>query len=178
MPLARPNQPINASKALEPSRRLSGPSDPLPYKYSLVSIPSLSRLDDTPRVHNRTFLSLVSTNKHALCLVVHTPALPLPCSTPPLSKLDSANSRAIMPAVVSNATRIWELNIHWELFAQCAVWDLKRKGVDIWECIRARTSILAFHPHPALIECHYRPLYSRDSSQFVASLPCSMAPLY
>jgi len=45
-----------------------------------------------------------------------------------------------MPAVVSNATRIWELNIHWDLFSQCGVWDPKGRGVDIWECIRARTS--------------------------------------
>jgi hypothetical protein len=44
-----------------------------------------------------------------------------------------------MPAVVSNATRIWELNIYWSLHSQCGVWDPKGRGVDIWECIRART---------------------------------------
>src|SRR5258708_4133066 len=58
-----------------------------------------------------------------------------------------------MPAVVSNATRIWELNIYWDLFSQCGVWDPKGRGVDIWECIRART----FHSvdcHPPLIRCH------------------------
>lgn len=45
-----------------------------------------------------------------------------------------------MPAVVSNATRIWETEIYWDLYAQCGIWDPKGKGVDIWECIRARES--------------------------------------
>lgn len=45
-----------------------------------------------------------------------------------------------MPAVVSNATRIWEIDIYWDLHAQCGVWDPKGKGVDIWECIRPRES--------------------------------------
>lgn len=47
-----------------------------------------------------------------------------------------------MPAVVSNATRIWEVNIYWDLYAQCGIWDPKGKGVDIWECVRARKSQL------------------------------------
>ncbi|KAI9428338.1 hypothetical protein H4582DRAFT_1866754 [Lactarius indigo] len=45
-----------------------------------------------------------------------------------------------MPAVVSNATRIWELNIHWDLYSQCGIWDAKGRGVDIYECIRAHQS--------------------------------------
>lgn len=45
-----------------------------------------------------------------------------------------------MPAVVSNATRIWEVNIHWDLYSQCGIWDPRGKGVDIWECVRARQS--------------------------------------
>lgn len=45
-----------------------------------------------------------------------------------------------MPAVVSNATRIWEIGIYWPLQAQCGVWDPKGKAVDIWECIRDRES--------------------------------------
>ncbi|KAH9048413.1 hypothetical protein EDB84DRAFT_1556869 [Lactarius hengduanensis] len=45
-----------------------------------------------------------------------------------------------MPAVVSNATRIWELNIHWDLYSQCGIWDPKGRGVDIYECIRAHPS--------------------------------------
>ncbi|KIM91490.1 hypothetical protein PILCRDRAFT_94330 [Piloderma croceum F 1598] len=43
-------------------------------------------------------------------------------------------------AVISNATRIWELNVSWPLFSQCGVWDIKGRGVDIWECIRAHDS--------------------------------------
>jgi hypothetical protein len=48
-------------------------------------------------------------------------------------------SSTMPTAVISNATRIWELNVSWPLFAQCGVWDPKGRGVDIWECIRART---------------------------------------
>ena len=43
-----------------------------------------------------------------------------------------------MPGLVSDATRIWELNIQWAVNAQCGVWDPRGKGVDVWECIRAR----------------------------------------
>ena len=43
-----------------------------------------------------------------------------------------------MPGLVSDATRIWELNLHWALGAQCGVWDPKGKGVDVFECVRAR----------------------------------------
>lgn len=46
----------------------------------------------------------------------------------------------IPTAVISNATRIWELNIQWPMYAQCGVWDTKGRGVDIWECIQARKS--------------------------------------
>jgi len=37
--------------------------------------------------------------------------------------------------VVGNATRIWEVNVHWSLYSQCGVWDPRGRGVDIWECI-------------------------------------------
>ena len=43
-----------------------------------------------------------------------------------------------MPGLISDATRIWETNIYWPLYAQCGIWDPKGKGVDIWECIRPR----------------------------------------
>ncbi|TFK38088.1 hypothetical protein BDQ12DRAFT_666313 [Crucibulum laeve] len=43
-------------------------------------------------------------------------------------------------AVISNATRIWELNVHWALYSQCGVWDPRGRGVDIWECIRDHDS--------------------------------------
>lgn len=46
--------------------------------------------------------------------------------------------RPTMPGLVSDATRIWELNVYWPQGSQCGVWDAKSKGVDIWECIRAR----------------------------------------
>lgn len=41
-----------------------------------------------------------------------------------------------MPRVaVGNATRIWEVNVHWPLYSQCGIWDPRGRGVDIWECI-------------------------------------------
>lgn len=43
-----------------------------------------------------------------------------------------------MPGLVSDATRVWEVNVYWPMNAQCAVWDVKGKGVDVWECIRPR----------------------------------------
>ncbi|KAH9930188.1 hypothetical protein B0H21DRAFT_826144 [Amylocystis lapponica] len=51
-----------------------------------------------------------------------------------------------MPGLVSDATRIWELNIQWPLHAQCGVWDSKGKGVDIWECIRPHNSTPGTQP--------------------------------
>ncbi|THH28951.1 hypothetical protein EUX98_g5243 [Antrodiella citrinella] len=41
-----------------------------------------------------------------------------------------------MPALVRDATRIWELNVFWPLHSQCGVWDSKSRKVDVWECIR------------------------------------------
>jgi hypothetical protein len=77
----------------------------------------------------------------------------------------------VMPAVVSNATRIWELNINWELFSQCGVWDAKGRGVDIYECIRARTSLSsALRFASAHAVCHHRPIHSWHSG---LSSPCT-----
>ncbi|KAI0698587.1 hypothetical protein BC835DRAFT_1268815 [Cytidiella melzeri] len=45
-----------------------------------------------------------------------------------------------MPGLVSDATRIWELDVFWPLGSQCGVWDPKTKGVDVWECVRAHTA--------------------------------------
>lgn len=45
--------------------------------------------------------------------------------------------------VIANATRIWELNVHWAIYSQCGVWDPRGRGVDIWECIRDRESFLS-----------------------------------
>lgn len=47
-------------------------------------------------------------------------------------------------AVVSNATRVWELNVHWTIYSQCGVWNAKGRGVDIWECIRDREYLTLF----------------------------------
>ncbi|GBE88769.1 hypothetical protein SCP_1401740 [Sparassis crispa] len=51
-----------------------------------------------------------------------------------------------MPGLVSDATRIWELNIYWTVNSQCGVWDPKGKGVDVWECIRDHNSIPGTQP--------------------------------
>ncbi|KAF8348629.1 hypothetical protein F5887DRAFT_880046 [Amanita rubescens] len=45
-----------------------------------------------------------------------------------------------MPTAVSNFTRIWEPNVHWKAKSQCGIWDIRGKGVDIWECVRDRKS--------------------------------------
>ena len=49
-----------------------------------------------------------------------------------------------MPGLVADSTRIWEQNIYWTESMQCAIWDPKGKGVDVWECVRARM-FLACH---------------------------------
>lgn len=70
-----------------------------------------------------------------------------------------------MPAVVSNATRIWEVNMHWDLHAQCGIWDAKGKGVDIWECIRAREPSPLIRRHFAiLITFHHCRLFGSEHS--------------
>ena len=57
------------------------------------------------------------------------------------SKLSSDSSSQpstyTMP-VIANATRVWELNVHWAMYSQCGVWVSRGRGVDIWECIRDR----------------------------------------
>lgn len=58
-----------------------------------------------------------STHPHALCL---------------------KHSTVTMPGLVSDATRVWELNVFWALHSQCGVWDPKSKRVEVWECIRER----------------------------------------
>ncbi|KAG1736148.1 uncharacterized protein EDB91DRAFT_1204316 [Suillus paluster] len=52
---------------------------------------------------------------------------------------------------IGNATRIWEINVHWSLYSQCGIWDPKGRGVDIWECIRARKSPLSFVCSPSCL---------------------------
>ncbi|KAG2036788.1 hypothetical protein BDR03DRAFT_865370 [Suillus americanus] len=47
---------------------------------------------------------------------------------------------------IGNATRIWEINVHWSLYSQCGIWDPKGRGVDIWECIRAHDSTQLTQP--------------------------------
>jgi hypothetical protein len=49
----------------------------------------------------------------------------------------------IMPngTVIGHATRIWEQNIYWPMYSQCGIWDVKSRGVDVWECIKDREFI-------------------------------------
>lgn len=51
-------------------------------------------------------------------------------------------AHTIMPGLVSDVTRIWELNVYWVFGSQCGVWDAKARGVEIWECIRTREYFL------------------------------------
>ncbi|KNZ78005.1 hypothetical protein J132_02648 [Termitomyces sp. J132] len=47
-----------------------------------------------------------------------------------------------MPGVViGNSTRIWEVNVHWEVYSQCCMWDPRSRCVNIWECIKDRRSL-------------------------------------
>ncbi|KAI0319293.1 hypothetical protein OF83DRAFT_1055222 [Amylostereum chailletii] len=48
--------------------------------------------------------------------------------------------------VIDNTTLSWEVNVHWALYAQCAVWDTKKRGLDIWECIRPHYSSASTQP--------------------------------
>ncbi|KAH0581442.1 hypothetical protein H2248_012523 [Termitomyces sp. 'cryptogamus'] len=46
-----------------------------------------------------------------------------------------------MPGVViGNSTRIWEVNVHWEVYSQCCMWDPRSRCVNIWECIKDHDS--------------------------------------
>lgn len=40
--------------------------------------------------------------------------------------------------VIGNSTRIWELNLYWPMYSQCGIWDVRGRGVDVWECIKDR----------------------------------------
>ncbi|ESK98001.1 hypothetical protein Moror_939 [Moniliophthora roreri MCA 2997] len=46
--------------------------------------------------------------------------------------------------VISNATRIWELNIHWPIYSQCGVWD--GKGVVVYQCVQEHDSVPGTQP--------------------------------
>lgn len=53
--------------------------------------------------------------------------------------------------VISDATRVWDINVQWTLYSQCGVWNPRGKGVDIWECIRAR-KLYALRLTPSLAD--------------------------
>ena len=76
-----------------------------------------------------------------------------------------------MPGLVSDATRIWELNIQWALNAQCGVWDPRGKGVDIWECIRARefTATKTIIETILMLFSFYRLLYTGHRGMYTLS---------
>ena len=42
--------------------------------------------------------------------------------------------------VIGNSTRIWEVYLHWPMYSQCGIWDVRGRGVDVWECIKERES--------------------------------------
>lgn len=52
--------------------------------------------------------------------------------------------------VIGNSTRIWELNLHWPLYSQCGVWDVRGRGVDVWECVKDREFRLSLWPFKLL----------------------------
>ena len=72
------------------------------------------------------------------------------CSIHTLATLMPVATSSMPQAIISNATRIWEVGVQWPLYAQCGVWDAKGRGVDIWECIRARKSCYPICPYHRL----------------------------
>ncbi|KDQ31807.1 hypothetical protein PLEOSDRAFT_1034807 [Pleurotus ostreatus PC15] len=52
--------------------------------------------------------------------------------------------------VISNATRIWELHVHWPMYSQCGVWDPHKRGVEVWECVRDHDSTPGTEPPNAI----------------------------
>lgn len=56
------------------------------------------------------------------------------------SRVPAPTSSKMPRVAVGNATRIWEVNVHWPLYSQCGIWDPRGRGVDIWECICDRES--------------------------------------
>lgn len=47
-------------------------------------------------------------------------------------------STTMTAPVIKNATTIWDIGQNWPLSSQCGTWDVKGRGVDVWECIQAR----------------------------------------
>jgi hypothetical protein len=43
-----------------------------------------------------------------------------------------------MQPTISDTTKAWALNLRWSRGDQCAVWDPKAPGLDIWECVQDR----------------------------------------
>ncbi|KAF4618630.1 hypothetical protein D9613_010105 [Agrocybe pediades] len=89
----------------------AGYKAPLPLFHSSSKIPSVQPAS----AHQRTSTTATYNPQHI----------------PPTAKMPGA--------VVGNATRIWELNVHWDLYSQCGIWDARGRGVDIWECIQPPT---------------------------------------
>jgi hypothetical protein len=66
----------------------------------------------------------------------------------PLQPAELSSALAPLPSshtmpTIANATRVWEINVHWPMYSQCGVWDPRGRGVDIWECIRDRKYVLS-----------------------------------
>ena len=100
-----------------------------PAEHLIILVPKYIRIPSAPNLppnHPQPPLSRSLASSKATTAFALVPSHPSRLST--------------MPSAVSNATRIWEVNIHWDLHSQCGIWDQKGKGVDIWECIRARQS--------------------------------------
>ena len=149
-------------KAIQDVPALSSPPSGAPFRIPecVYKSPSPSRPSSRLSAHSNRFPVFLRTN------------------TSPSHPFTIATISSSMPAVVSNATRIWELNIHWALFSQCGVWDPKGRGVDIWECIRARESpSSSFLPSPVL--CLFVPSQMiRRLAPRSVSLVCPPRPRY
>ena len=89
------------------------------------------------------FFNSTSFSSSSLLVPITTTKLPAPPHHLFITAATTSSTHYTMPgAVVGNATRIWELNVHWTLYSQCGVWDPRGRGVDIWECIRDRECCL------------------------------------
>lgn len=90
--------------------------------------------------HSPFTFDLLTT--HLVLVVLHV--APDAQQLSPTLRVPTSFTISSMPGLVSDATRIWELNVYWPLGSQCGVWDSKTKGVDVWECIRPRV----YYPLP------------------------------
>lgn len=49
---------------------------------------------------------------------------------------------------IGDATKAWQMNMHWPLYSQCAVWNQAKRRVEIFECMRDHVAAPGTEPSP------------------------------